>query len=351
MIDWTSAILPCHHIPIKSGYLMSVSSTGEVEWESEKGFQVEGSYQSKYTVKSLGSNGKGLATHIKVRGNPSKFIQGHNLIGSSDLISLMKSTYLKLCRSLQIVPRLSDLRKVLSGDYEISRIDLTHSYHMNSRDFVLSWLRYAEKNSTSRHGKTTPGKGSTVYWGKHSRRWAIKAYSKGQELEASKAHRLPIGLDQTPLQPWSDNILRVEVVLRGMELDNIDMRTAKKWSPSRVEELFNEYRNKIDMINQANISDDILLKIPNRLAATYALWEKGFDLRKRYSKTKYYAHRKGLLEYGIDINIEVNPKIKRKSLVREERLPTIHELEPIKIPDWAFDMGLVHESTLRSDFA
>ncbi|WP_223930817.1 phage/plasmid replication domain-containing protein, partial [Aeromonas caviae] len=33
--------------------------------------------------------------------------------------------------------------------------------------------------------------GSTLYYGKHSRRWSLKFYSKGEELSA-KGHQLPL---------------------------------------------------------------------------------------------------------------------------------------------------------------
>ena len=105
------------------------------------------------------------------------------------------------------------------------------------------------------------------------------------------------------------------------------------------------------MTDQVTISNEILSAIPLTYKSTYVLWTQGFDMRLELSRNTYYKHRRFLLDqYGIDIRF-VPDKKEIQEVVQREKLPTIHELEPIKIPDWAFDMGLVHESTLRSDFA
>ena len=36
--------------------------------------------------RSVGGDGQGMATHLSLSGNPSKFLQGHNIFGSDDLM-------------------------------------------------------------------------------------------------------------------------------------------------------------------------------------------------------------------------------------------------------------------------
>ncbi len=80
MIDWVSAILPCKHDPSKliSGIVMSFDAQGENEWTVNKTLTVEGSYSSKIQIKSHTEN------QIYISGNPTKFLQGHNLFGTND---------------------------------------------------------------------------------------------------------------------------------------------------------------------------------------------------------------------------------------------------------------------------
>lgn len=57
------------------------------------------------------------------------------------------------------------------------------------------------------------------------------------------------------------------------------------------------------MTEQIKITDDVMLKMPNKLRSTYTLWLEGHDLRNLISKPTYYRHRKELKEYGVNIDL------------------------------------------------
>ena len=88
MIDWVTARLRCTHDSSKlfGGLVVSMNAKGEVEWQTEKRVVVEGSYSKYITVRS---HTDGV---IEVSGNPAKFLQGHNVFGSDDLIHLVTKT-------------------------------------------------------------------------------------------------------------------------------------------------------------------------------------------------------------------------------------------------------------------
>ena len=85
MIDWVSAKLICNHDPDKlsSGLVASLDRDGNTEWLVHKKFSVEGSFSTKVQIQSL------TDTQIYISGNPTKFLQGHNLFGSNDIVGLM----------------------------------------------------------------------------------------------------------------------------------------------------------------------------------------------------------------------------------------------------------------------
>ena len=89
MIDWITAILRCKHDPSKlvSGMVMSFDSQGNNEWVINKQVTVEGSYSSKIQVKSH------TDSTIWISGNPTKFLQGHNIFGTDDLRYLMSKFF------------------------------------------------------------------------------------------------------------------------------------------------------------------------------------------------------------------------------------------------------------------
>ena len=338
MIDWISGFLPCTHTPLKAGYVCSVSPVGEVEWQTPKRTQVSGSFEQNITVKSDGSHGDGTASHLYFSGNPSKFLQGHNIFGSDDLISLMVDTYQRVCLALDITPSQEDQEAMRFGRYDLTRVDINYSYDLPTRSDVLAFLRALEFKSKTRHGRPS-SKGGTLYWGKTSKRWSLKAYSKGEEIEVVK-HRLPDSLVGTPLAQWADNKLRLEVVLRSKELEEIRLRKACNWSKNSASKIFKDYLSRLDMNEQIALTDKQLLDLPQRLRSTYHLWKGGYDLRSELPKRTYYRHRKDLLAYGINIDL------RKECADQSNVIPIVRVLEaqPAELPGWAFDMQLIHHS-------
>ena len=188
MIDWVSAILPCKHDPSKliSGIVMSFDAQGENEWTVNKTLTVEGSYSSKIQIKSHTEN------QIYISGNPTKFLQGHNLFGTNDLVGLMVKFFDELLKheQLGLCPDPFEYANIKDGHYELTRVDVNETWHLNNQKDVLSWIRAVGETAYLKHRGAGQFSGDTAYFGKNSRRWALKCYSKGLEILA-KGHKLP----------------------------------------------------------------------------------------------------------------------------------------------------------------
>jgi len=334
-----SGLLPCLHSPLNTGRIICIDPDGQTEWESPKRLVVLGSHDSNFRISSSGSDGQGRATHLKFTGNPAKFLQGHNVFGSDDLVALMVDVYKAVVQVLKLSPTDFDYKNVLDGNYQLTSFDVNQSYELRSQADVLAWLRAAEYKSKTRHGRPST-KGGTVYWGKHSKRWALKAYSKAEEISAGKGHKLPASLLDTPLAKWAENKLRIELRLHSKELDKLGIKTANQLTPYIVKKLFNEYIKRLQMTEQITLSDEQLHSLPQRLRSTYILWRDGYDLRSELPKTTYYRNRKDLLEHNIDIAL-ICENTKKSNVIP---LIRVLEAKPASIPDWAFDMSLVHRS-------
>lgn len=343
MIDWVTCIIPFVHEPLNGGSVLKVLPSGEVEWETRCRLSVRGSHEKDIAVRSQGGDGAGLATELVIDGNPSKYLQGHNIFGSDDLLSLVFDTLQSVSSVLDFIVPIHVLDAVRAGEYRLTRVDINYMFELPTMSDVKSWIRAAEFKSKTRHGRPS-SKAGTLYYGKSSRRWSIKAYSKEEELKAGKAHRLPDHLIGTPLIEFAQNKLRLELTLRGKELDKIGMSRAREWQGSSPFKLFNSYVTRIEMNEQIALTDKVLHNLPRQLQGTYVLWQTGQNPRELLPKNTFYRHRKGLLEYGIDINLAVE-KVDRSNVV-----PLIRVLEavPVGIPDWAFDMKLVHHSAIRA---
>lgn len=340
MIDWSLVKFPLLHSPIASGAVQSFNADGELEWTSPKRIQAVGSYDKKISYKSVGGNGQGLATHLWVNGNPSKFLQGHNVLGSDDLRSMLYDVYIILVNQLGIKPTPLELKQVKEGDYELTMVDINYSYSLPSRSDVLAFIRRLEYNSVTRHGRPTT-KGGTIYFGKNSERWALKMYCKAEEIQ-KKDRQLPEPLKGLGLEEWVDNKLRIELRLLSKQLKDLDIKRVKDLPPQKVIELFNQYVRKIEMTEQIKLNSNELLGLPNKLKSTYTLWSEGHDLRSMMSPATYKRHRKELKTFGINIDICAEKRSSRQSNV--VTLIRVIEAQPAEIPNWVYEQKLIHHS-------
>lgn len=334
MIDWVTAIIPCNHQPDKliDGFVMSFDKLGQQQWLVNKKLSVEGSHSSKIQIKSWDDK------HIWFSGNPAKFLQGHNIFGSDDLRALMSKFFDELVThdELGLCPDAWQLKQVRVGAYDVTKIDFNLSWHLEHKNAVLSWIRAAQQAANLRRRGAGQFTGDTLYFGKHSRFWALKCYSKGHEI-AAKNHTLPKELQIPELIEWANKALRLELVLHSMYLKKTGLNRVSAWTKNTGKELLlSVIRDDLQISDNMTLSDNVLKDIPTRLKGFYALWATGEDLRQVMSKASFYRYRTQLLKYGVDITVMQDKE-------RNNVVPLIRYLEalPAEIPQWAYEKGLV----------
>lgn len=332
MIDWVTAKLPCRHDPSKliSGMVMSFDPQGNNEWVVNKKLSVEGSHSSKIQIASADTS------HIWVSGNPVKFLQGHNIFGSNDLKKIMAKFFDALLQqeALGLDPHPFQHEYIQQGVYSLSRVDMNESWHLNNKNDVMAWIRAFGNTVRLKHRGAGQFSGDTAYIGKNSRRWGVKCYSKGHEITA-KGHQLPKELQIPELLEYADKSLRLELVMRQLELKRRGLDMAWFWQETTAKMLLQTMvLDNLELSSAFMIDDKILDTLPVRLRLVYQSWKNGDDLKQIMSKTAFYRWRKQLLAFGIDIAV-VNEKNNIIPLIR------YLEAEPVGIPDWAYEKGLV----------
>jgi II/X family phage/plasmid replication protein len=333
MIDWATSVVPVFHDKlINAGQVISINSSGEIEWKSEKKVKVRGSDDSSIDVRSSSMHQAG--THLFIDGNPVKFLQGHNLWGTDDLIGLNCAFFEKVCSILGLTPTDQDRHLWSIGEYALLRVDINYTWHLASKAEVLAWIRSAAQSA--RLAYRGPGilTGDTLYFGKHSRRSSLKCYSKGQEVNA-KGHQLPERMQTPQILDWANRALRPEVRLLATDLKRRGLHRASKWSQNTPSEIHQEFLRGLEMTENYTIPEQDLPNMPARLQAAYIAWRDGHDLRTIYPKVTFYRYRKQLLEHGIDIAI-------KQSRDFSNVVPLIRVLEakPVSVPDWAIGTDL-----------
>ena len=339
MIDWISFDICCKHdTPIVGGHFMKVEQDGSVEscWSRKR--RVRGSHESSIEVKTSCFDDVDGATRLRVDGNPLKWLQGHNVYGTDDLHGLVVNCMQLLCDILDLSPTDDDYRSWLAGEYDIKRVDINYSFELANRNQVMTWLSITEKNATTRHGRCKV-KGGTNYWGKNSRRWSLKAYSKALEIEQKK--NLPEVFMKGELPNWMQNKLRIELTLRVMELNKLKLSRGSDWNDDTVNRVYNQYLSRIQISENMKMTQGEIDQLPKRLQVAFLLWDEGHDLRKHYPKNTFYRHRRELLKFGIDISIVQESN--RPDTTNVVPLVQVLKAKPAMIPDWAYTDGSYYQ--------
>lgn len=274
-----------------SGWQTHVDPHGELLKRWPAFLPILGSYDDRLMVKTPD------ACSLFLTGNPVKFFQGHNLFGSADFVGLALAAGIAVRQSVGMFPGPDTFKACEFTPPRFSRLDLTRSYRFHSEAVALEWIRTVAGSARSRHGSATM-KGDTVYFGQHSRRWALKVYPKRQELEAHKPRSGPALHHLDKLRDWATGVVRFELCLRGPELEELQ----PGFDPLAV---WQAYYDRITWNENATMSHDRTLieqtLKPYQQTAIMS-WRSGVDLRTVYPKPTFYRIRRQLLDLvGIDI--------------------------------------------------
>ena len=312
--DWVSAVLdpgplwPAGYRMFQTGQLLEVSPDGEVVKRRGVPVMHEGSHDNRLMVASQDG------AQLYLSGNPVKYFQGHNLFGSADVWGLWLEAGVDVGhRSFRDGHSLfpSSLGVQLFSPPRLTRVDLTRSYRFATDAHAREWLRDVAASARSRHGGALV-KGGTVYFGKHSERWAFKVYAKADELQArGKGHALSSKLSEDArrqLTDWAGGVVRFELTLRSKEL----VKLGQQWDAATVWREYYErltWNRNVDVIEELDMIDES--KLTHSQAGYLARWRFGEDLRRKMSKTAFYRARSGILAaVGVDIASAPPPREK-----------------------------------------
>jgi II/X family phage/plasmid replication protein len=341
-IDWFSGFIPCTNNPSLINTLMVIldSKTGEVDKQFIKNSSVEGSFSSKVLIKSIDPE------TLYISYNPTKFLQGHNIVGTHNIFNLLINTIPHLNKIDGIDFNDFDIAKIKKGLFKITRLDITGMFDvLGSNLAVNEFIRAIQYQARTRGGKAVYS-GNTAYFGKNSTYWSLKFYNKNEEL---KKHPSDI-LISDDVNKWLYGKLRVELTLRGKQLERHDKNgilcnSGQAWIDDKEEllinKLYNEYLGKVEIgeNNMNHIDEETLSKLKPSLLMIYQSWLAGNDVALQFPRTTFYRYRRDIkASIGVDIT---EPRHQVKD-VKSNIVPMIRILEakPADIPAELFK-GLV----------
>lgn len=299
MIDWFTGYVGYDASLMPVGRFWEVDRMGFVvrdraRWETVQGSFASGVQVTKFAptdqmVDDAKRFGFLCANEVlKISGNPAKYLQGHNVTGPS--VAFLGPVVQGLVRAFPDELRPIDAQSLVLPAVHRSRVDVNTMVDLGSHQAVHDWLMLAETKTRSRHGRAVADFG-TVYWGKHSTRWSMKAYCKHCELQKHPAADSEL---QAELLDWTRTFLRIELTLRRPELKDRGVLS---------EALIWEFFSKLELHTmRANTYSEAKSRLPTGPKLSLGLWYQGTDMRCFLPVRTFYRHRKQILDVtGIDI--------------------------------------------------
>jgi hypothetical protein len=339
MLDWFTGLVGYDASALRLGQICAINRHGEIEWRKDRAEVVMGSFESKVLVGKGSSTPEmrdsaerlGLVVNPEVlwiSGNPTKFLQGHNVFGPP--VSSLGSMVRSLIRAFPGDVRPPDVDSDLWPALRRSRVDMATTIDLGSHASVHEWLDTAARSSRSRHRNGCKQmEGGTVYWGWGSRRWIMVAYCKLCELLHRPVAELKL---YEMLKQYCEGKLRLELRLKRPEL---------KGRNTLEEGLIWDYFEKISIgeLEMSKVKDGRPNLRPT-IEICLSLWLAGGDLKARLPKATFYKYRLEIMnETGIDISI---PRSDQESTIERVKLDLdylkAHELKsvPDHLQGWLF---------------
>jgi len=319
MIDWYLGLIGYNAQDLKLGMVQEISPQGEITYQTERWASAMGSFERDIRVSRESSpelmryfaekyNFVCNPIVYKIRGSPSKFLQGHNVFGPS--VRSLGPVVQAIIRGLPGEMRPRDADDTRWPGVIRRRVDVTISVRMDSDAMVHEFIHHAQLETRSRHKRQQSGLtgSTTVSWGVGTSRWMLSAYCKFCELPK---HPVANPDMQSALLEYSEGLLRMELRLFTKEL---------RPRGTLDESIVWEFWNRIEV---GVMKDDVekgVASLRPKVRQIYLLWLDGHDVSPAagfFKRATFYQYRKEILEAtGQDIS-KPPVKLKGSKLSRE----------------------------------
>ena len=269
-------------------FIKSIEGEYQQQQESYGQEWIQGSYGNQLKVKAKNSN------TLLVEGNLFKWMYGHNITGSTDLIKLVSDTVNKLTMMLDaVIPNEDEINHIKEGHFKIHRIDLNKAILFQDKQAAQMYLEIIKEHGTYPRRKKDIKRNGT-YFGLQSKRTTLLYYHKGNELSAHKKQQSSITAE---LQAYADCMVRCEVRLYSQHLRDNQLNYGYSWNQALVKKIIDEQHSLLNLPQPIAEAD-----LPPRYVRFLATSKQG-ALPIAYTAKTIARYKRDLAkQYGVMVN-------------------------------------------------
>ncbi len=273
-----------------------LTADGEIERQAHRRARVEGSWSGVSSVevhacpifdgelaRACERKGMGL-TYLRVDGNPQKWFQPHNVMGSPAVYDLA-------CDFVPDLMKRAGLpgRPLVSRAY-LNRVDACLNFDLGRVADAASFVRELSRHASVSHRRASGFETSLLFPGRRS---SLSVYHKGPELRAHPGAFCPDWL-----LALADRLVRFEVVNRSERLEELGLRRLISWRADSVGCLWSCWSSFVERLRFPVMSTVELVHLSRGAGRLYAIWASGMDVNQVVSRATVYRYRLEILRAG-----------------------------------------------------
>ncbi|MDQ6961828.1 MAG: phage/plasmid replication protein, II/X family [Mariprofundaceae bacterium] len=368
--DWLKIVVPCVHSKcIRKGVIVKFEDDlkQSFAWGVPERLMVEGSFSSSVSVRTLDTfkdflwqgtdpkkmtlteqlvkyakllpldwmsfmcdgigqnNYKDKYFLLEISGNPVKFLQGHSLHGSDNLLALTNAFILDVTRKLDLVPTLQDLAKWRRGQVYLQRLDVCEGFKFQNADFADQFISSIVRTSSMtgkpfRFDHNPKDRGFTAVHATAGQLCRFSFYNKYYDLLQNKGAALPFdSLVNDRFIQDLDGVVRCEAKLKSSFFSKNDVRYVYEFV-AKID-LRSIIYGRLDkmVISKNSIDygslDKLQSSLPSKLLPMFLLWRQGTSVKSmkdvlycgnpKTISVLFCRHSKELREYGINVRVRL----------------------------------------------
>ena len=152
---------------------------------------------------------------IEISGNFYKFLNHHNVTGTNDLVGLVTDLIQHLATlEIGIQPTEEELKDIQDGKFRLFRVDVNKAILFESKVAALDYLEHLKNTASYPYRKKTIYSNG-VYFGMRSKRWCLKFYHKGTEVQVHKNGEYHL---DDEIKALADLMVRAEMRINSQQL-------------------------------------------------------------------------------------------------------------------------------------
>lgn len=296
-IDWIHVSLQITHDPklISRGVVVHLNNDLDFNTATHyyKPQTIRSSFDDALWIKPTTDNS------IEISGNFYKFLNHQNVTGTNNLIELVLLLVKHLATlEIGISPKAEELIGIQQGKFRLFRVDVNKPIYFESKSDALNYLENIKLNGSYPYRRKSTYD-NTVYFGMRSRRWCLKFYHKGTEVQAHKNKEFQISQEILAL---ADLMIRAEIRINAQQLKEWDLQFGYQWQVGQAENLLDRTLKKLILPQQEQKEAPLEMMKSKAEKKFYKTWLND-DITEYYSTKTVQRYQKRFLEtYGINLN-------------------------------------------------